>query len=123
MSGTKFLLDTNAVLYILKGDETLAQFVDGSQLFISVITQIELLSYQKFTPKEEKIVLDFIDGCKIIYVNDEIAEAAIKLRRKFRKKLPDTIIAATSILNSIPLISADRNFKEIKDLFLIFYEQ
>jgi predicted nucleic acid-binding protein len=123
MSGTKFLLDTNAVLYILKGDETLAQFVDGSQLFISVITQIELLSYHKFTPKEEKIVLDFIQSCKIIYVNDEIAKAAIRLRRKFRKKLPDTIIAATSILNSLPLISADRNFKEIKDLFLIFYEQ
>ena len=123
MSGTKFLLDTNAVLYILNGDEILSQFVDDSHLFISVITQIELLSYHKFKEKEEKKIIDFIESCEVIYVNSLVAKKSIRLRKKFRKKLPDTIIASTSIVNSIPLISADKSFKGIDDLFLIFYEQ
>ena len=29
MSGNKLLLDTNAVLYLLNGDETLSDFLEG----------------------------------------------------------------------------------------------
>ena len=36
MNGNSLLLDTNAILYILSGDETLASFLNGKDLFISV---------------------------------------------------------------------------------------
>ena len=38
MNGDKFLLDTNAVLYLLKGDETPADFIFEEQIHISIIT-------------------------------------------------------------------------------------
>jgi predicted nucleic acid-binding protein len=41
MSGNKLFLDTNIILYLLNGDETVAEFINGKQLFISFITQLE----------------------------------------------------------------------------------
>ena len=40
MNGNKILLDTNAVLYLLNGDETLAGFLAGQEIGISTITEI-----------------------------------------------------------------------------------
>jgi predicted nucleic acid-binding protein len=48
MSGNSLLLDTNTVLYLLAGDETLAEFLNGKKLYISIITELELLSYKHF---------------------------------------------------------------------------
>lgn len=52
MSGTKFLLDTNVVLYLLSGDETIAELVNGKQLYISFISELELLGYGEITTLE-----------------------------------------------------------------------
>lgn len=56
MSGNKFLLDTNAILYILNGDEALAKFLYEDRLYISIITEMELLSYKDITAKEMQLV-------------------------------------------------------------------
>ena len=53
MNGNNFLLDTNAVLYLLNGVETLADFLFEKQLYISIITEIELLSYKKLQQKNK----------------------------------------------------------------------
>lgn len=42
MSGDKYLLDTNIVLYILNGEEDLISFLNHQHLYISVITEMEL---------------------------------------------------------------------------------
>lgn len=43
MSGNKLFIDTNIALYLLNGDETLSTFLYGKELYISVITELELL--------------------------------------------------------------------------------
>jgi len=52
MSGNKFLLDTNAILYILGGDEALSALLYNERLYISVITETESLSYKNITARE-----------------------------------------------------------------------
>jgi len=47
MSGNSFLLDTNAVLYVLNGDETLADFLFEKELYLSIISEMELLRYNR----------------------------------------------------------------------------
>ncbi len=42
MNGNKLLLDTNTVLYVLAGDETLASFLNGKELYLSIISELEL---------------------------------------------------------------------------------
>lgn len=84
---------------------------------------MELLSYSKITSKELKIISGFISDIQIINITDEIKDTAIRIRRFARLKLPDSIIAASSISLQIPLITADKEIKNIEGLDIIYYEK
>ena len=60
MNGNNILLDTNTVLYFLSGDQTVADFIQEKKLFISIITELELLSYKNLTTKEIKVITAFL---------------------------------------------------------------
>ncbi len=47
MNGNELFLDTNIILYYLNGDETLIPVLEDKKLFLSFITEMELLSYSK----------------------------------------------------------------------------
>jgi len=123
MSGNRLFLDTNILLYLLQGDETLVEVLDKKQIYISFITQLELLSFPGLAKKDNKVINELLKECVIIDINSEIKNLAISNRKKYKLKLPDSIIAATSIYLDIPLISADADFKKIDELNLIFYER
>jgi len=59
MNGNRIFLDTNIVLYLLNGDMTLANFLNGKNLCVSMITEIELLSFKGLNIKEEKVISNF----------------------------------------------------------------
>lgn len=122
MNGNKLFLDTNIILYLLDGDETLAEFLNGKQLYISVITELELLAYKGITAKEEKIITEFINQCKTITINNNIKQETIRIRKTYNTKLPDSIIIATALYLDLPLITADVEFKKVEELTLIQYE-
>ena len=80
---------------------------------------MELLSWPGITSDELQLIKKLIDQCRIININEDIKKLAIDLRRASKVKLPDSIVAATSIYLNVPLISADREFKKVKNLELI----
>ena len=123
MSGNKFLLDTNAILYMLGGDITLSEFLYEKQLYISIITEMELLSYKNITIKEQKIITSFLKELIVININDDIKVNTIELKKKFHLKLPDCIIAGTSLWLKIPLITSDKQFKTLTNFDLVYYEK
>lgn len=123
MSGSKFLLDTNAVLYILNGDEVLAELLNGEQLYISIITEIELLSFTSITLKERQLIKKFLTQFIIVNIDDAIKEQTIETKKAFQLKLPDSIISATAIVLNIPLITSDKHFRKITNLNLLFYDK
>jgi hypothetical protein len=123
MNGNNILLDTNTVLYFLSGDQTVADFIQEKKLFISIITELELLSYKNLTTKEIKVITNFLKEIHIENISQEIKEQSIKIRRSSNLKLPDCIIAATSISLQIPIFSADKDLKNIEGLDFIFYEK
>lgn len=88
------LLDTNVVLYFLGG--RLANPLPLGQYFVSVITEIELLSYPSLTPDEETQIRDFLTKITVVGIESNIKEVAITLRKQYRLRLPDAIIAATA---------------------------
>lgn len=67
-------MDTNIVLYLLGGDDTLADFLNKNTLYISFITQLELLSFSGINKKELKHIEAFIKECKIVDINNGIKE-------------------------------------------------
>lgn len=123
MSGNKFFVDTNIVLYLLSGDKTLAELLNGKQLYLSFISQLELLGYIGLTARERKIIEDFLSQCVIIDINNRIKTETITIRQKYKIKLPDSIIIASSLYLDIPLITADSDFKSVDELSLIFYHR
>ena len=123
MSGNSLLLDTNIILYYLSGDENLIPLLEESHLHISIITEIELLGYSGFKKQDLENVKKFINICTVKGVDENVKNQAIQLRRRKPLKLPDAIILATGMVLDVPVMTADKDFRQIKSAKIIFYEK
>ena len=122
MSGTKLLLDTNIVLYLLNGDQTIAELIHEKQLYISFVTELELLSYSRLSDEDQSQIRSFVNECRVINITEQIKKQTIEIRREHKVKLPDSIIAATSKYLDVPLITSDQGFKKISQIDVLIYE-
>ncbi len=120
MSGNKILLDTNAVgLYLDDLQFAKKQLKPNAEVFISIISQLEFLSNPDLTLKNKFIFEQFIDLIEIYPVTKEnihLVNQVVSIRKKYKLKLPDAIIAATAITTDATLISADDVFSKIFNL-------
>lgn len=123
MNGNKYLLDTNAILYILNGDITLTEFLFEKELYISVITEMELLSFKDITHAERLAIDSFLNDLVILNIDQRTKLNAIIVKKASNMKLPDSIIAGTAIALKLPLVTSDRQFKTVRDLDLVYYEK
>ncbi|MFA7446064.1 MAG: type II toxin-antitoxin system VapC family toxin [Flavobacteriaceae bacterium] len=115
MSGIDFLADTNVLLYILEDLPQVGE-ISKSYFAVSVISEIELLGKKDITTQEVKIIKSLLSDCVSLPFTDQIKEKTIELKQKYGIKVPDAIIASTSIAYNIPLVTADRGFKKITGL-------
>lgn len=122
MNGNSIVLDTNIVLYLLNGDEKLATILDDMQLFVSVITEIELLGYYGLSTSDKTKIKLFLLECSVVSLNNEIKDLSITLKQNSKSKTPDAIVASTALFLQLPLITADKGFQNIEDLDLILYQ-
>lgn len=122
MNGTKYLLDTNIILFVVFGDKTISDFLHLKDIYISVITEIELFGFRKLSQKEENEIKELIAEFRLIQLDNAVKNETILLRKTYNLKLPDCIIAATAITWNLTLVSADKQFKQIKKLALEIYE-
>ncbi|MEM9339367.1 MAG: type II toxin-antitoxin system VapC family toxin [Bacteroidota bacterium] len=123
MNGTNLLLDTNIILYLLDGDETLVEILDEKHVYVSFITELELYGFKKLTLIEKQKIDKVLSACTVIDVNAGIKNATIEIRKNYKVKLPDGLIAGTALYFDMPLLSADKGFQNIKSLDLINYEK
>jgi predicted nucleic acid-binding protein len=111
------------VLYLLNGEETLIPVLEEKNIFLSFISQLELLGSKNIKPDDVQKIKSFIDECTVIDITAGIKETAILVRRNYSLKLPDSIILATSIWLNMPLITADKDFKKVDSADLIFFKR
>lgn len=104
MNGNNILLDTNAIIYFLNGKFLLN---NEYNIFISIISEIELLCYPKITSEEENIIKDFLNNINIINLDKYIKHETIAIKREISIKLPDAIILATAKVNNLILLTQD----------------
>ena len=123
MNGDPFVLDTNFVIHYLDGNPLQRAFLldnIDSECFVSVITEIELYSFHRLSESEiskldmffSTVTLAPLDDPKL---HDRVKNAAIAFRRATRCKVPDAIIAATSITLGAVLVTSDE--KLLKSAF------
>ncbi len=122
MSGKEILVDTNIILYLLNGSDTIEKFLQGKTIYISFISELELIGFKNITPKEKNAINELLKDCSVIALNDRIKDEYVEIRKSNNLKLPDAIIAATALAFDFPLITADKQFKTIEALKLITYQ-
>lgn len=104
----KILLDSNIIIYFLKGNLEIIEGIREKEIYISEMTELELLSYHKLTLDELQILKDILSEFKIIDINSQIKKEVLRLRRKYNLKLVDSIILATANFLGIQVYSADK---------------
>lgn len=123
MSGNNIFLDTNIILYLLSGDITLADLLQNKTIYISFITELELLGYKGINKEELVQVEDFLAAVSIVDINSEIKRNAISLRRTYSIKLPDAIVAATAHYLNLPLMTSDKDLAKLSGINILQYEK
>ncbi|HMU13733.1 MAG: type II toxin-antitoxin system VapC family toxin [Bacteroidetes bacterium] len=122
MDGSRLLVDTNIILYALKGDNALTDLIDGQELFISFVTRIELLSFPKIDAAGIELIERFLQQVPVVESSPVINADAIYLRRKSGLEVPDAIIAASARFLGVRLMTADKDFKKVEEeLDLLLY--
>ncbi|MCJ8208741.1 type II toxin-antitoxin system VapC family toxin [Mucilaginibacter sp. RS28] len=107
------IFDTNVLIYlskyIIKPEEII-----NEQSSISIITKIEALGYAFERREEYDLISNICSALSIIAITDSVAEETIRLRSKYKIKLPDAIIYATAAVENLPLLT--NNISDFKML-------
>jgi predicted nucleic acid-binding protein len=117
-------MDTNAVIDYLGNKIPAAGMgfmneVMNTEPQVSVITKIEVLGFN--APEEHyRLLAHFMNDVTILNLTGEIVETCINIRKMCRIKLPDAIIAATSLTYNLVMITRNiADFKNIHGLHLV----
>lgn len=120
-----YVFDSNILIYHINGqidlemEQSLYNYFKQPP-YISTITAIEVLSWPGHSDESLEITKAFLNIFDEIYLDDKIKITAISIRRNYRLKLPDAIIAATALNLGLPLITRNvKDFREIPGLKLI----
>jgi len=110
---SNLVLDTNAVIFLItKGSiisSDLELELNQAELFMSVISEIELFSKPMLPLHEEKSLRAFLsDRIFIVDLTTAVKKETVALRRTTRLKLPDCIVAATAVVQNAVLLTADK---------------
>ena len=117
-----YTVDTNAVIYYLQNDISAVSFFDRVTdlrvpVYISGISETELLGYPPLTENEIGAIENVIAICTVVHTNPRITRLAGEIRRTYRIKTVDALIAATALFNNSTLITRNaRDFARIKEL-------
>ncbi len=124
----KVALDTNVVIDIFNNKQnTIALLANYQTIYLPITVCGELLFGAKNSAKSrenEQKCHQFISNCHLLNINELIAEEYAKTRKELKDKgkpIPenDIWIAATCLVNNIPLATLDSDFNHINDLILI----
>lgn len=123
MSGSRYLLDTNAIIALLQKDFNLIQLLqDAEWIGISIISQIEFLAFSGLSEADVQLFRQFLERVEIIDLsgqNELLIDQIILIRQQYRLRLPDAIILAMAREQSAKLVTRDVQLNKIDDLAVV----
>lgn len=123
MSGSRdVILDSNIIIYLSQKKLSINEvFEDNKRYNISLITYMEILSYNFPSKEEENFIRKLLSLFRIIDINMTIAKEVIKLKKKRKIKLPDAIIVATAIVENAILYTNDKQLHSVEGLEVRYF--
>ncbi|MFN8346381.1 MAG: PIN domain-containing protein [Spirosomataceae bacterium] len=123
MSGNRFLLDTNAITALLQGNRIIVnQLKEAEWVGVAIVSQLEFLANPALNEEDRMLFNSFLQRVHVLDLtqeNIELTTAILQIRLKYKVKLPDAIIAGSTLYASAKLISSDGGFDNIKKLKVI----
>ena len=114
-----FTLDTNILIYYASGDKPITKFLlenleKGVKMFLPTIAVAEFLSYPALTLKDRQLFSLLLDQLSLSELDFRIAVSAADLRRRYKMKLGDSVIAATAVSTNSTIVTRNlRDFRKI----------
>ncbi|CAA6824449.1 MAG: tRNA(fMet)-specific endonuclease VapC [uncultured Sulfurovum sp.] len=123
MSGSNnVLLDSNILIYLSQKKLSIDEvFEDNCKYFISIISYMEILSYNFTSKEEENFIHKLLSFFEIIDITKNIADQVIKLKKQRKIKLPDAIIVATALHKNMTLYTNDQQLHSVENLKTKFF--
>ncbi len=122
MSGAKLLVDTNVFIRLFEGDLEVANHLQEKHLFVSVVTEMELLGFYGISASDKEFYRSVLNDCSLVELSQPVKEKTIFLKQTYKIRLPDAIIAATAQYLSLPLLTYDKGFSKIKEIDVLLLE-
>ncbi len=112
MTNNNYLIDSNIIIYHLNNNKVATNFlIKYLELSaISLITYIEVLSFDFDSIDEENQVKELLNQFTIFDIDKSVSKQALINRKLKRIKLPDNIIVSTAQVNNLTLVT--RNIKD-----------
>lgn len=118
----RYLIDSSAAIKYLNktfpvdGTNFLNTILEKESV-ISFISEIELQSWEPPDPDDMEVYRLFISKSVVIGITQEIVNETIRIRRTYKIKLPDALIAATAIIDERVLVADnDKDFLRVDEL-------
>lgn len=118
-----FVFDTNAVIYYLDKEPAVVSalneifFSVPYRPFVASVTELELLSSPSLTPADVAEIDLLLASLVIVFLDSRIARIGGRIRREYRLKTADSIVAATALFTHSTLVTRNtRDFKKIAGL-------
>jgi len=123
--GRNLIIDSNIIIYYFTGtavpDSTLTRVIEENYLNISIMSEIEVLGFD-LSKEDHGWLIKFFDDMNTYPISSDIKRKAVFLKRFYRLKTVDSIIAATARSLDYPLISADKVFSKVKEINFVLYQ-
>ncbi len=120
-----YLIDSNVIIAYLDnniptlGMQFLNIIIDDSPT-VSVINKIEVLRFNSINEESYLTLVEFINECVVLQLNEKVIDLTISICKTNRIKLPDAIIAATALTNNLILLTRNTtDFKYINNLKIL----
>jgi len=119
MPGKRLLLDTNAIIQLLAGNEELIALVATADFIAtSIICELEFLSFQGLSGEDADLYSSLRSRIRVFGLpeNDPRLSGRIcAVRFSSGLKLPDAIIAGTAIHHECVVVTSDAHFNKLKE--------
>ena len=117
------ILDSNILIYAVEpaSDILRAYLTEQSgRLYVSLITKLEILGYHKLRLDNKSDLEKWLELSFIFPITDDCITEAIRLRQQRKRSLADSIIAATGLLYTQPVLTNNvADFADVEGLQVI----
>lgn len=119
-SPTRLLLDTNAVVALLRGHPEVKRLCSkASWLGISIITELEFLAFPSLTAHDRTLfaaLLRQITVVGLVHEDKALLQQISQVRQTQKLKLPDAIILASARHNEAYVLTADKHLAKYPEV-------